>query len=492
METIEKTLHFSVEAEVIVDLARDKVLSRDWRGAVRLLTEVMVPPMKLDDAVGILSGKLTIVDTEGGMCLAEQDPECAKFKRYWNTAHWQQAGILERGGEFYQPYAEITSFSREDEKQVITRLRDQEDWCSVEMFRQERARIYMDMPFDDIACFDTGGAPVLMKRVQGPAFWMPTFTDPALAMKHYRKHRKGNLKEISHTYLAVAPASLDFYLEAALMGALTDVDELMPAIDQQMLAKTIKMRAEFDNNPRPEENPWRSNETVFEDAVYAMVWKYRVELQAEKVGGFLEIPVERYRDDAPEVYRVARAPFQIWAQQYGRSKVGVLPEWKVVCPSGLKMGSDNPMHTDWWVSSGLPFRAAYDHEHPLNKAAWKLAYQWQAVEGEKCLKLAGSGKVTGPVVFPKAGEAVLAGSIAVVSHAGPDYELALMSACKNDTGAVIAQVGGKLAHLAIVSRELGARLVVVDEAMTKFKEGELVTLNLDTGEVQIHGRGSDD
>jgi phosphoenolpyruvate-protein kinase (PTS system EI component) len=54
-------------------------------------------------------------------------------------------------------------------------------------------------------------------------------------------------------------------------------------------------------------------------------------------------------------------------------------------------------------------------------------------------------------------------------------------------GAVIAAVGGKLAHLATVSRELGARLVVVDEAMTRFSEGDLVTLDLDESKVSIHG-----
>jgi phosphohistidine swiveling domain-containing protein len=51
-------------------------------------------------------------------------------------------------------------------------------------------------------------------------------------------------------------------------------------------------------------------------------------------------------------------------------------------------------------------------------------------------------------------------------------------------------VGGKLAHLATVSRELGARLVVVDEALTRFSEGDIVTLDLDEGQVTIHGKNS--
>lgn len=483
-------VHFSVDSSVILDLARDKVLSRNWRGALRTLCEVTEPPLTLDQAVGVLEGKLTLADDPvQGLVLTEQDPNCPKFKRYLQTAHWQQAGILERDGEFYQPYAEIIGFTSEDKRPVMKRLEEQEDWISVEAFRQERARHYMERPFDDIACFDTGGHPVLMKRVQGPALWMPVFTETREAMAHWREHRRGDLQQFGGGAYGVAATSLDFYLDAAINGALHGSVPDMPEDESDLLATILDMRAEFDDNPSTNDNPWRSDESRFEDAVMALVYKHRVDRQAETMGGFLELQVKPYRDDEPAMYRVARAPFQIWAQQYGY-KAGVLPEWKRVCPSGLKMGGDNPTHTDWWVSSGLPLRAAYDHDHPLNKAAWKLAHQWQGSEGAKCLKLAGKGKVTGPVVFPKAGEGVLAGSIAVVSHAGPDYELALLSACKGDAGAVIAQVGGKLAHLAIVSREMGARLVVVDEAMTRFKEGELVTLDLDTGEVKIHGRNS--
>jgi phosphohistidine swiveling domain-containing protein len=490
MDMTEGVVHFSVESGIIMALARDKVLCRDWRGALRVLGEVTEPPLTLDQAVAILAGKSALVDDpQQGLCLADQDPACPNLKRYLQTAHWQQAGILERDGEFYQPYAEIIGFTQEDLRPVLAQLEDQENWITAEAFRQARARHYMERPFDDIACFDTGSHPVLMKRVQGPAFWMPTFTDTAGAMAHWREHRKGDLEQLGGDRYGVPASSLDFYLKVAMSGALSGSAADLPEDESALLDTILDMRAEFDDNPKPDDNPWRSNESRFEDAVMALVYKHRVDRQAETMGGFLVLQVKAYRDDEPTEYRVARAPFQIWAQQYGY-KAGALPEWKRVCPSGLKMGGDNPTHTDWWVSSGLPLRAAYDHDHPLNKAAWKLAHRWQDSTGEKCLKLAGKGKVTGPVVFPKPHEGVLPGSIAVVTHAGPEYELALLSACKGESGAVIAQVGGKLAHLAIVSREMGARLVVVDEALTKFKEGELVTLDLDTGDVRIHGRES--
>lgn len=152
----------------------------------------------------------------------------------------------------------------------------------------------------------------------------------------------------------------------------------------------------------------------------------------------------------------------------------------------MKMVGDSSMHTDWWIGCGMNENAAYDHDHPVNKAAWRYAYSLARVKGQNCIKLAGKGKVTGTVVFPKPNEGVPAGSIAVVPFAGVDYEIALLSACKSDAGAVISQVGGKLAHLAIVSREMNGRLVVMDEAMTLMQEGQLVTVDLENSQVTIH------
>jgi phosphohistidine swiveling domain-containing protein len=482
-------VNFTVEPDFVVRFVRDKVLSKDWRGALRTLTSL---PVTLDDAVALLRGDLTLVDAGNGqVVLAEQPNDCPDLKRYLNTAHWQNAGILERNGEFYQPYAEITGFTWQDLDPVMTRLRELEDWCTMREFRDMRARHYVDTPFDDIVCFDTGTNPVIFKRVQGPPFWMKTFEDAAeavkdcLAAKRHIEVRGGGSGSCN-------AASVEFYLKPARDGfLLKDFDAVVQGEEGEMLERIMEMRDRFDNRDDSEDDPWYSDESRFQDAVSALYWKWKVDQAAETNGGFMEIVTGCDEDEDKVTYRIARIPFLWWAYERRRHE-GVLPHWDIVCPSGMKMYGDNPLHTDWWVSSGLALKQAYDHDHPLNQAAWKIATKWQYTEGAKCIKLAGKGKVSGPIVFPKPNEAVPAGSIAVVSHAGPDYQLALTSACKGDSGAVIAQVGGKLAHLAIVSREMGARLVVIDEALTTFKEGELVTLDLDNCDVLIHGRVDDD
>lgn len=485
-------VHFTVEPDFIVKFVRDQVLSKDWRGAIRTLTSL---PLTLDESISLLRGDLTLVDAENGQIkLAEQPKDCPELKRYLSTAHWQHAGILEHDGEFYQPYAEIVGFNWQDSNAVFERMRELEDWFTMKEFREMRARHYVDKPFDDIVRFDTGGDPVIFKRVQGPAFWMTTFTDPAEAVKDFhaaKRHMEQRGGSVDRSESCKAD-SLEFYLKAAREGfILKDFDGIVKGEEGEILERIMEMRDRFDNRDDSEDDPWYSDESRFQDAVSALYWKWRVDRAAEKNGGFMEIEADSERDDGKVTYRIARIPFLWWAYERRRHE-GVLPHWDIVCPSGMKMYGDNPLHTDWWVSSGLALKQAYDHDHPLNQAAWKIATKWQYTEGAKCIKLAGKGKVSGPIVFPKPNEAVPAGSIAVVSHAGPDYQLALTTACKGDSGAVIAQVGGKLAHLAIVSREMGARLVVIDEALTKFKEGELVTLDLDTCDVLIHGRVSDD
>lgn len=486
MNAIAHKAWFTVDAEFIVKFARDQVLSKDWRGALRTLTVSLSPPLSLDTAVDILAGRATLARTpDYSLEVVPQPQDCPDLKRYLSTAHWQQAGLLERDGEFYQPYAEIVGFTLADEQGVLERLRDQQDWTSCVGYREARARHYAERPFDDIVCFDAGDNPVLMKRVQGPGIWVRTFTSAQEALTDFLTARPSGLEQRGGGPHSVSARSVHFYLEAVLAGVLVGDDDILPDDEQALLETLMQMRAEFDNGERGD------SESAFEDDARSVYWCARVNRAAETMGGFIDIEAksESFHDDCETtVYRVARNPFLLWARQYGY-KPGNLPEWTRVCPGGLKMLGDNPMHTDWFVSSGVPLRAAYNHEHPLNKAAWRLAYKWQTGEGLTCMKLAGRGRVTGTVTFPRANEGVQPGSIAVVSHAGPEYELALMTACKGESGAVIAEVGGKLAHLAIVSRELGARLVMVEDALTKFREGELVTVDLDTGEVVLHSRG---
>ena len=73
------------------------------------------------------------------------------------------------------------------------------------------------------------------------------------------------------------------------------------------------------------------------------------------------------------------------------------------------------------------------------------------------------------------------GDVIVVFASSPAWTIPLLEA-----GALIAEVGGVLCHVAIVAREMGVPAVVNIENITKLlKDGDLVEVDGRTGEVNV-------
>ena len=89
-------------------------------------------------------------------------------------------------------------------------------------------------------------------------------------------------------------------------------------------------------------------------------------------------------------------------------------------------------------------------------------------------------EMTGTVVYHDS-DVIDANSILVIPHAGVAFELEAMKA-----GAVICEVGGKLAHLVTVCRELGKPIIRMDNALSKLRRGQRVTLSPEEGKIEIH------
>jgi phosphohistidine swiveling domain-containing protein len=495
---------FSMEAGFIADFARGLVLEKKWRDALRILREATSPALSLQECVDILTGKANLAREEKGYRLVAQDPKCPALARYLKTAAWQQAGVLDIDGEFYQPYARVTSFGVEDEEAVLSLYRSRDgDWVSAEKYRELRAKYYARHPDSDIVRFDVLPEPVLFRRVQGPAFWVPTFREADEALTAYLELR--DLEDFGHprasrTGKPLLPDSFEFYFQGTREGYLSGHDDLeLEGEEGKHLEALVQLREAYDNR-RYElscgEETFDERGVLMQDRLaddyemdsLCLLYRPRVLAQAEVQGGFMSLTVGE--GSGAHELRVPRTPFLKWATHGNQKTYGTMHLWKPVCPTGIKMMGDDPVHSDWFIGAGLSPRLAYDVEHPVNKAAWRFRSNLAYSEGRQCVRLAGRGRVTGAVVFPKSGEGVPEGTIAVVPNAGVDYALALMSACRTGAGAVIAAVGGKLAHLATVSREMGARLVVVDDALSRFAEGDVVTIDLEEGTVAILGRNS--
>jgi hypothetical protein len=203
--------------------------------------------------------------------------------------------------------------------------------------------------------------------------------------------------------------------------------------------------------------------------------------QAKRKGGFVDFTYNEI------TYKIPKLPLMIWATKYATGKVRELvanktvfnkETWYTVCPENLKTTDDARIHSDWWIGSGFPFEVyklyqdKYAHQ-AFNKALSEFS---MSLIGKNTLNdvvfLAGRdlAPVTGNVVIhPESLDTFNEDDIIVLPSGGVEFDSYIKKACKNGKGAVIVEVGNKVAHLTIVSNEynnkgFGFRLIMLPNA----------------------------
>lgn len=88
--------------------------------------------------------------------------------------------------------------------------------------------------------------------------------------------------------------------------------------------------------------------------------------------------------------------------------------------------------------------------------------------------IAGTGlQVSGEICYPDRGDEVNENSIIVIPHGGEKYHIPGMK-CK----AIITEIGNRLCHLAIVTREFKKPMVKLPDALEVLKDVKSVWLTL--------------
>lgn len=227
-------------------------------------------------------------------------------------------------------------------------------------------------------------------------------------------------------------------------------------------------------------------------------YRQRIAAQADTHGGWLTLSLRLRDGSAPQTgptqVRVPKNAFLLWCLKGFDFEANAKerPVWSPVCPQGMKMTMDDPYHSDWMLGAGLDLDETYSlDDNSLGARVMSAAFGLRATLVEEWTQaqfvtLAKGTRrwISGEVVFPSPNEGVPAGSIAVVPHAGPEYQLAMESACEDSSsgpGAIICATGGKLAHLAVVGRELDCTVLMIPDAMTRFKPGDRLSINLQDG-----------
>jgi phosphohistidine swiveling domain-containing protein len=181
------------------------------------------------------------------------------------------------------------------------------------------------------------------------------------------------------------------------------------------------------------------------------------------------------------------APLMIWALH--RTGKKDLPEWKRVCPSGIKMSGDDPYHTDWMIGAGIPLEAYEDRE--FKDASFQLMYQ---IQGETLntnfhVLVAGKQNAVGVTVHPRMPkyERCTQEHIAVIPDAGPRwYE------CVRDAAGVIVENGGAMSHLAVVGIEERFLIIREENAREKYPPGMVVAIDTVERRVEILAANAED
>lgn len=230
-----------------------------------------------------------------------------------------------------------------------------------------------------------------------------------------------------------------------------------------------------------------------------------VRTQAEAHGGFIELPLTEPGpdgEDRPYAARptltVPKHPFLHWCLRFIRFEAHghETPTWAPVAPMGMKMGGDNPFHTDWMLGAGVPLASTYDRtDGSFGKVVMHSAYRRrdQVVReytGHQFTVLARGvqTRFSGEVEFPGPNERVAPGTIAVVPHAGPEYQAAMETANMEDRfgrrGCIICEVGGKLAHLVVVGREFKCTVLMLPGVMGMYLRGQRVIVDTEAGVIE--------
>ena len=250
---------------------------------------------------------------------------------------------------------------------------------------------------------------------------------------------------------------------------------------------------------------WKGNfeiDLVKQDSLTAM--RHHANEQIKKLPEewqYLDLEIEYQNKKI--VFQIPKLPFIFYAldKRYAGDDLNDfnIPNWKCITQSGWKCSGDNPYHTDWWTGLGFSPLAAYPSElFCENENVYQLVLDgivdlkmdiqqkyWNFTSNSVGSKKYVSGDVMHYDDFKDDFSKIKPNSILILPNLNVEYETAIFAAIKNGLGGVISEKGGKLAHIAIVGREMEFPVFIEKNALQKYKWIKKVSLNGENGEIQL-------
>lgn len=458
---------FSISGQFLTDMAREHLTNGEPQRALHFLLDSL-EGLSVDQATSLLQGRtrLTGNSSTQDIELVDEDPSDPDLQRYLEHTQRMWRGIFRFENKLYRPYARVTTWNRDDYHFSLQVARGEHPHVHTvgnEKLKLIRSAYYAQDPAKDLVVGTAGslGAIYLCSRVdEEPPFWVRIRTeDPVRYLPDYeREHGLVETGADLSSRFDDTPRSFSAKAEEALP------EKSPEELQREVLAYEEQLRQYFE----------------------------RILEQADAGAGYLDLTVTPEGARSSRLLKVPKAPFMHWVfRGVDCERLGIaLPEWTPVCPRGLKMGGDDPHHSDWMLGAGLDLEDDYGVGNPVQSAAFSLLHELRTQHLKtNCSVLTGKGQAFGTVVFPQPGERVSAGSIAVIPHAGPQYQAALESACVNGHGALICETGGRLAHLVLVGRERDARIVMQPGALARYAEGDSLMVDCDAHSIEVSPLG---
>jgi len=466
---------FSVTGDHLTSRSRDMVLSGRWREAIDFL-QGSLEGFSTDHALSVLKGEAALTgSSRDGVFLDDE----ATDEDYRDELADQFKGLARIDGALYRPYLVVCDYGPEDQRlslnigdtrtQFITeRMQDDKELDRGALI--QRARHYVRNPQADriemcqVVSRTDPGVERRLAVAFAPAGDVPMWVLPERTVQAAVDKRMAELEWDGFTRRY---GSEDLATERD--------PERMENQAKMNFAEQLKtfgnrdMRQALDENLKAQTN--RSAE-VFEE-------RRRKILEQNAARGFGLRRVDFGEDVG--VREVPEAPLVRWALARTLSPE-LAPEWDPVCPQGVKMMGDDPVHSDWVVAAGLENVDLMERGKRDLQTDLMLQIQKEWLGLETAVLVAGRESASGTIVFAKPDTPCGPNDVAVIPNAGPQY----MDVARN-AAAVIALKGGAMSHLAVNGLEEGFLILRDPYAKRRFREGDVVSLDARTGLIQKIG-----
>lgn len=462
-----KEITFKIEGDYITDISRQKLLEDGWKSALKILD--CIDGLSTDEKFEILRGNKYL---SGSNDLSLEDDTRTEGQDYRDSLLKKVSSLFLFNSKQYEPYAVVDSWCDEDFNHGII-FND----LSREVCKKFETKLYDDYELGNKSYADNHPHGRSLHYADNPdedfAFIVP------LQSKSQYKAKVVIFREVQtevpyflENLISSSPISAIESLAHQLdrRGARYTYGDEDPDLDlsdilmskQDFLEKRdLKEQKEFDE--QIEDYRKKIIEFADNDKVYG--WKVIVDDEGRQ----LRVP--------------GRAFLHYSLKPIMNPNVNDMFEpYTPVCPMGLKMQCDNPMHTDAWLGAGLSLDCAYDNSWQktlFDTYAGKYQEDFFGYDFHIITK-AGLSEFSGTVCSPNNIDKVEGKKILVLPHLGVEFEHVALKA-----DMIICEQGGKLAHLVTVTKEGDKPIPIIriDDALIRFVKNTKIHVDLINGKI---------